>query len=264
MYYDENYWVGIIVTTIVCITILYFIIKNEILSRKYKSNKPKKNIYCKNQFCLVEESKIPKYVDIPYFRDIPCNGDLYKIFWVAKSFELGVTIKGFIGANILKWIIEEKVKINKKGDLIKLKIKRFHTDNFIEKDLQRIILDLAEDEVIEIQDLENKLKVSSDAIKWYDNIFYNERDRLIEEKYLIKQDKLIISNEVYKDISQIVGLIKFLKSETYISEKSGIDVLLWDKYIMFAQMFGFADSLESKYKDFYKLVDFDTLRYLEI
>ncbi len=211
------------ITIIVGMIILYIIIylgeKKLRLRKKYNSKKINNNIYCKNKFCLIEENKIPKYEDIPYFREIPCNGDIYKIFWVAKSFELGVSIKGFIGANILKWINERKVNVIKKDDKISLHITRFDSQNIIENELKKIILDISEDEYIDIEDIKNKVKYSQNVIKWYDNIFYNERDRLIEENYLIKRDKLVISSKVYQDIAEIVGLIKYLKSETYISEK---------------------------------------------
>ena len=214
------------------------------------------NYYCHNRYCVVEEKRILRDKDIPYFRDIPCNGDIYKIFWIAKCFGLGIPKKGFIGANILKWINEGKARIIKKENDISIYIDRFETDNFIEKELQRIILDIADNQYLEVKDLKNKLKTSELAVNWYNQVFFSERDRLIEEKYLKKKDKLIISSQVYQDITEIVGLLKFLRSETIISEKKDIDIFLWGEYIMIAQMFGFAYSLEKEYKELYRLIDF--------
>lgn len=238
------------------IAFLIFILIFYVMMINIRDQKEYYNYYRDNKFCIVEGKKILRDRDISYFREIPCNGDIYKIYWIAKSFGLGIPSKGFIGANILKWINEGKAKIVKKEDELLLYINRFETDNFIEKELQRIILDIADDQYLEVKDLRNKMKSNKNAKKWYEQVFFSERDRLIEENYLVKKEKLIVSEQVYQDISEIIGLIKFLKTETLISEKKSIDVFLWGEYVMIAQMFGFADSLEKEYEGLYKLIDF--------
>ena len=35
-----------------------------------------------------EGVKLPNYADIPLFRDIPCDGDLYRAYWVAYEYNI--------------------------------------------------------------------------------------------------------------------------------------------------------------------------------
>ena len=45
--------------------------------------------------------KLPK--DVPNFRDIPFNKDIYRTFWIAESYKLNSKKTDFLGAILLKW-----------------------------------------------------------------------------------------------------------------------------------------------------------------
>ena len=57
----------------------------------------------------------------PYFRDIPCNGELYLAYYVANKYRLSKRNTDLLGAIILKWLRDGLIKIEKRegGAIIK-------------------------------------------------------------------------------------------------------------------------------------------------
>lgn len=56
-------------------------------------------------------NKISK--DVPLFRDIPCKGDIFRAYFIAYTYNLMKKKTDFLGAVLLKWLKENKVKIEK-------------------------------------------------------------------------------------------------------------------------------------------------------
>jgi len=56
--------------------------------------------------------KLPK--DIPYFRDIPCGGDIFRGYFIAYNYGIMKNKTDFLGAVLLKWLKENKIQIQKK------------------------------------------------------------------------------------------------------------------------------------------------------
>ena len=56
--------------------------------------------------------KLPK--DIPYFREIPCNGDIFRGYFIAYNYGIMKNKTDFLGAVLLKWLKEGKIKIEKR------------------------------------------------------------------------------------------------------------------------------------------------------
>ena len=54
--------------------------------------------------------------EIDYYRDIPCKGDLIRTFWFLFQYELLRDETDIIGAFILKWQKENKIKILKENN----------------------------------------------------------------------------------------------------------------------------------------------------
>lgn len=49
---------------------------------------------------------LPK--DVPNMRDIPFNKDIFRAFWVAEAYKLDNKKTDFLGAILLKWMLEKK------------------------------------------------------------------------------------------------------------------------------------------------------------
>ena len=58
-----------------------------------------------------EGKKIPK--DVPYFRDIPCNNDIFKANYISYSYGISKNKTDILGAIILKWLKDNIVKVKK-------------------------------------------------------------------------------------------------------------------------------------------------------
>lgn len=148
-----------------------------------------------------EGKKLPKDADINYFREIPCNKDLERAYFICKTYSVEVdsTIKeGIIGAIFLKWIRDKKVNVSKtKRGLFNLKDNDYAIDfsrmenaeNEIEEELFQMLLSAAgSNKILEAKEFKkwsknNCLKIS----KWFDKIISKE------EKYL-ENEGLIVEN----------------------------------------------------------------------
>ena len=55
--------------------------------------------------------KIPK--DIPMFRDLPCNKNIFRAYWVAANYNLMKKQTDFLGAVLLKWLKQGAIAVKK-------------------------------------------------------------------------------------------------------------------------------------------------------
>ena len=56
--------------------------------------------------------------EIEYFRDIPCNGDIFRAYYIASSYKLIKNETDILGALLLKWLKESLITIEKKRNWI--------------------------------------------------------------------------------------------------------------------------------------------------
>ncbi len=219
--------------------------------------------------------------DVPNFREIPCNKDIYRAYWVADSYNLNKKKEDFLGSVLLKWLQNENVRIEKvtsKG-------------LFKEKTESNIIFEKRPDSSIE---LEGKLydymyQASGDGklesgefkkwcsshyskiLKWFDDVLDFEVKMLVNENKAVSTEtgKLFkstfyeIDSSMMQEAEQMAGLKKFLKEFTLIKEREPIEVKLWNEYLMYASIFGIADEVASQFKKLYPEIiqDMDRMGY---
>lgn len=56
---------------------------------------------------------LPNEKDIDYYRDIPCNKDLYRAYWIISKYGIKEKRNVLLGAILLNWIKEGKAYITK-------------------------------------------------------------------------------------------------------------------------------------------------------
>lgn len=210
-----------------------------------------------------EGKKITK--DAPYFRDIPCNKDLYRAYFVANEYNILKNKNDIAGAIILKWIKdgiisvrqETKGKILKKEEAVITIINE--NPEIANKNEQKLFDLLCKQSILEVDgnktvDNEKLKKWCEDhyerVFSWFDSVLKEEKDKLVEEGLLIKKkatflkifkyDIYEISQELREDAVQIAGLKRFLLDYTLIKEREAIEVHLFEEYLIFAQMLGIA------------------------
>lgn len=204
--------------------------------------------------------------NVPMFRDIPCNKDIYyaNTLIFLNNFDYKET--NIFGAIILKWLRQGKIAFknettgifNKETSMIDLTLNPTF-DLPIEQELFDIMYKASEDGYLESRELEKWAK------KHYEKflgIFNRIKDQKLNElkannhiyHRVNKEEckkKNVMDDMIYKDSQELYGLKKFLKEFSDMQNKEAIEVKLWDEYLMFAYLFGMADKVAKQFKNLY-------------
>lgn len=221
--------------------------------------------------------------DVPNFRDIPCNKDIYRAYWIACNYNLVKKKEDFLGTILLKWIHDGNVKVEKitKNEMLKDKVK----DNiiFVKAPVDGNELELRLYDYMYTASRDGKLESGefnkwcsnnySKIFKWFDDLIDFQTKMLVNERkieYLEKKRLKIFKYHTYQvdssmmeEAEQLAGLKKFLKEFTLIKEREPIEVNLWNEYLMYAQIFGIADEVAKQFKKLYPevIADMDRVGY---
>lgn len=216
-----------------------------------------------------EGKKLPK--DVNMFRDLPCNRDIYRAYWVAYNYDLMKFQTDFLGAVLLKWLKQGKVKIENKtvGSILKKEEATIIMDkeekNFdisLELELYEYMLKASKDGILESKEFERWCKNNySKILNWFDKVLNYENKKLETEGKLVATEKVtlkIFKSTVYQvnasmkeEAIQMKGLKLFFKEFENMKDKEAIEVMLWEEYLMYAQIFGVADKVAKQFKKLY-------------
>lgn len=218
----------------------------------------------------IEGKKIPK--DVPYFRDIPCNKDIYRAYYIGYKYDIIRTKTDILGAIILKWLkngmirIEEKETglIFKKENTVIVLIETT-PEMFIEpkeNELFKMLYTASKDGYLESKEFEKWCSNSySKILSWFDNIISSEEKKLVEEGLIEAKEKVtlkIFKSKIYtatpelkQEAIELAGLKRYLNEYTLIKEREAIEVQLFEEYLIFAQIMGIAQKVAKQFKDIY-------------
>ena len=242
--FDKIFTVFTTLFTIFCILIPFVaIFKN---TSKYKFGPAGKNI---------------KWKEINAFRDIPCDKDLFRTFFICQAYGLNNKNTDFFGAILLKWLSEDKIKIIKSEDkklfktkeVISIDLTNFKSDNEIEEKLYNLLFKASKDGILEEKEFTKYSKNNYKSVfNWLDSAEKYGRDFYIENG-LVKKDKgkYLIDDKLKEEAVQVAGLKKYLKEFSRIETKQAIEVKLWKEYLMYAQIFGIAEEVAKQFKNLY-------------
>ena len=210
-------------------------------------------------------NKLPKTKDIPYFRDIPCNKDLFRAFFIGYQFKIVKKRTDLLGSVILKWVRDKKVTLKKdEGKSSKMSI--ILNEELIssledeeEQKLYKMFLEASKDGKLEDSEFTKWCNTNySKILGWFDTIIDKEKDKLVKDglllekpKTLFKSAKYTVTPELRQQALNIAGLKKYLNDYTLISEREAPDVVLFEDYLILAQMFGIADKVAENFKKLY-------------
>ena len=214
-----------------------------------------------------EGKKIPK--DVSYYRDIPCNGDIFKSYYIAYQYKLIKNKTDILGAIILKWLKQgiirtenkEQGKVFKKENTVIIldndANKKF--DNIRETELYDMMYVASVDGILENKEFEKWCKKSYEKILgWFDNILDQQRSKLVleglikrEKRKAFLSDKYVSTPELKEIATNLAGLKKFLLDYTLIMQREAIEVELFEDYLIYAQMMGIAKQVSKQFKELY-------------
>ena len=217
--------------------------------------------------------------DVPNFRDIPCNGDIYRAYWIANKYNLAKKKEDFLGAIILKWLKEDVIRLEKdttkklfkeKEETVIVFSKRPDTSIELEVKLYDYMHEASGDGRLESNEFKKWCKDHySKILDWFDKILKYELNELIAEGKITKGqegkwNKYTVYNvdpSMMDEASQLAGLKKFLKEFSSINTREPIEVKLWNEYLMFAQIFGMAEVVAKQFKKLYPEIISDMESY---
>lgn len=204
--------------------------------------------------------KLPKEVN--YFRDIPCNKDLYKAYWISKTYKINKKDTDLLGAVLLKWLKEGKIEIKKeikegifKKEKSSIVLKQnLEFELYFEQELYNMIYEASLDGILEAKEFKTWASDNyTEIYNWFSKILDFETEKLELEGKLTKlsNSKYETTDLLFQEAIQLKGLKKFLEDFSRIYEKNPIEVNLWEEYLIFAQIFGIAEKVAKDFKDIY-------------
>ena len=223
--------------------------------------------------------KIPDDKDINYWRDIPCDKDLTRAYWVLLKFDI-VTLdllnKTVIGAFLLKWIKDGKIRvINTKNVFPFFNQNKYaiefininNIDNKLESELLSMLRHASgANDILETREFEKWCKTHYRLLdEWFSSIVKNVEIELqnqgllsqLKPKEVIMDDCKVtlkqkdVSEKLREEAIRLKGLKKFLLQFSLVEEKEYFNVHLLEEYLIFAQLFGIADKVLEQFSGLY-------------
>lgn len=220
-------------------------------------------------------NKIPSVKKSDYWRDIPCNKDIFKAYWIGEKYNIIKDKSGLIGAILLIWIQKGYIKLsNTSSGHFSIKDNKYAIDfsNFshCENAQEQKLLDYfrsasGSNLLLEPQEFKKYCEKNYSQIeKWFVNVVSDytkqfEREGLITTTTLTKKFLFFHKNhstkkaniELQKEAIKLQGLKRFLLDYSLINKRGAIEVQLWEEYLIFAQLLGIADKISEQFSLLY-------------
>jgi len=205
--------------------------------------------------------------DVPYFRDIPCDKNIFNAYWVAGNFHLMKRQTDFLGALLLKWLKEDRIQ-NVKVESRWLK-KEISALKFVNKtdlvgrelDMYEWMVTASKDGILEPDEFKRWCSNNyTKVLDWFDQVFDQQTDVYLQAGFVTKERKksFILEHDYYnlnlnlkEEATRMKGLKKFLVEFSNIHTRESIEVKLWEYYLMYAQIFGIAKKVAAEFKRLY-------------
>lgn len=215
-----------------------------------------------------KDNKIINKKEVPNFREIPCNKDIYYANCLIKLNEFGYKESNILGAIILKWVKEDRIRFinetkgifNKETSSIDMRVNQRAIANPNEEKLFEIMKSAAgKDGILQTKELSKWAKKNySKYFSVLNGFVDHEITKLKNQNHIYirtsKEEckyKNIMDDKMYQDATQLYGLKKFFNEFASMDQKTTLEVKLWDEYLMFAYLFGIADKVAKQLKNLY-------------
>lgn len=238
----------------------------------YYRRKIKKN----NELHFVGDAELNTSRD-NYFREIPCNGDVFYFYYLAKKVNIikgNDANSGLLSALLLKWIREGRASFSREEGTGFFKKDEFEiafdktkipTDNPLESKAYLFFVEASGDNII-LEDKEFKKwcrKNYSELNAWFTKVDTACGNNLESAGHLhngTNKIKILFFNfpfshitydlKVKKDMEQVIGFKNFLEEFSLVEEKEVIEVALWEEYLIFASVLSLSDKVQKQLKEF--------------
>ena len=188
---------------------------------------------------------IDKVEEIKYYDSIPCNGDFYKIAFLAGYFKITKNRSNLIGAMLLKWIYEGNARVNSENGRPYFKLlpnQRF--ERKLDNDLYDMLMAASSHTLLEGTKLtryanEHYLRV----ITWF-NMGFNEA---ISDEYAkgnikktqqLGQTKIVLNEKMVEEANKIQGLKRYLLNFNQVPRQTELTEQGYKYILVAAELLG--------------------------
>lgn len=205
------------------------------------------------------------YKKCPYFRDVPNDNNIFLTYALIKDFSYkNINKTNIFGTLILKMIYDKNIledttkKVGFFGKVKKttnLQFKSEPKDEF-ELKLYNFLLEASgENKILEKDEFPDYAKEHFNILDEFLNDFYDKGKNLIFDKKLYKKkiSKKIkhLNQDGLKQLEECIGFKKYLENFSLLNEKEIKEIDIWDKYLIYATLFGVADKVYKQMKKLY-------------
>jgi len=147
--------------------------------------------------------------------------------------------------------------IRKREESCLILINNTNIIDVLELELYNIIKKASKDGILESRELEkwceNRYYV---ILNWFNKVNKQERERLIETGIIrkVKENKKIKyyqTEQIENEAKQLAGLKKYLEEYTLIKDRQAIEIVIFEEYLIYAQIFGIAKKVIKEFKELY-------------
>ena len=214
-----------------------------------------------------DNKKIKKRM-IPFFKEIPCNKDIYYANFLINVNNFTYNDSNIIEALILKLIKDKNINIrnenlnkifNRKKQVIEFSNNPCFYSEYERKLFLMMRTASKDDNILEFREFKKWIKGNYYVIDDFRrDIFNNEVKKLqynqqinivdVEVKRNTWRYMSVMDDNIYNDSIKIYGLKKYLENFSKINSKETIEIHLWEEYLIFASLFGIADKVSKQFK----------------
>ena len=201
-----------------------------------------------------ERKEISRYKE--YYRDIPCDKNIFKAYYIAYQYNILKKKEDFLGAIFLKWIKEKRMTLQddstgKHKNLVLNEIDK-EFENKAENRLFIMVEKASKDGILERKELEKWADKNYDSLlNWFKRTIDIMEIEMFGSNVSENMKKAHVDTTSLKEEAfKLKGLKNYLTDYTKIDDRGAIEVELFEEYLMYAQIFGIAKKVR---KDFEKL-----------
>ena len=226
---------------------------------------------------IKDKKTINKSKDISYYDSVPCQGDLYKLFFVAGYFKLLKNKSDFIGALLFKLYLNDNLELipGKNGRNIRLR-NDMGIDRDLDQDLYNIMLEASDMKVIsDVKFNKFAKKHFLRIMTWY-NMGYSQsitdefnRQHATRGSKIGKTTKIIFDENFVDYGNKIQSMKKYLLNFNQVPRQTQLSEGTYKLLLISAQMLGIGkqvaeEILRKNPNNIYakKLLDFQSVNYI--
>lgn len=226
---------------------------------------------------IKDKMTVAKAKDLSYYDSVPCQGDLYKIFFTAGYFKLLKNKSDFLGTILFKMYLNDNLELipGKNGRNIRLKNDE-GIDRNLDQDLYNIMLEASDMKVISDTKLNRFAKRHFVRIMTWYNMGYSEtitdelnRGHVTRGAKIGKTSRLIFNEQFVDYGNKIISMKKYLLNFNQVPRQTRLSEDTYKLLLLCAQMLGIGkqvaeEILRKNPNNIYakKLLDFQSVNYI--